>query len=170
MDTTKIALRGFLQPSCDFTPLPIQPTTAQDTPRFPSRKWYLNPTSQHLFNSTRPYFISRCILRRTLLQRAWLTAKFIGNDCLLRSISCIKPLSLQSHRYGIDQHDQQWMVKPFKKSCRGVEFSPDGKGIFEKKKHALSLYHIILFPWLKGSTVFPKTRQSAYLTQKLERQ
>ncbi|CDH52970.1 hypothetical protein RO3G_08588 [Lichtheimia corymbifera JMRC:FSU:9682] len=38
------------------------------------------------------------------------------------------------HRYGIDQHDQQWMVKPFKKSCRGVEFSPDGKGIYSISK------------------------------------
>ncbi|KAI9313599.1 WD40-repeat-containing domain protein [Dichotomocladium elegans] len=38
------------------------------------------------------------------------------------------------HKYGLEDHQQEWMVKPFKKSCRGVAFNPDGSGIYSISK------------------------------------
>lgn len=32
-----------------------------------------------------------------------------------------------SYRFGQDHSQRQWGIKPTKKSCRGVEFSQDGK-------------------------------------------
>ncbi|KAI8140985.1 WD40-repeat-containing domain protein [Fennellomyces sp. T-0311] len=41
------------------------------------------------------------------------------------------------HQYGIDQHDELWTERPFKKSCRGVEFTQDGAGIYSISKDRL---------------------------------
>ncbi|KAI7881379.1 WD40 repeat-like protein [Lichtheimia hyalospora FSU 10163] len=60
------------------------------------------------------------------------------------------------HRYGIDQHEEQWMVKPFKKSCRGVEFSPDGKGIHSISKDKT----ICLLDTETGKTI--RSKESAH--------
>ncbi|KAI7850040.1 WD40-repeat-containing domain protein [Circinella umbellata] len=38
------------------------------------------------------------------------------------------------HRYGLDQHEELWTERPFKKSCRGVEFTPDGSGLYSISK------------------------------------
>lgn len=31
-----------------------------------------------------------------------------------------------SYRYGLQEHQHLWTAKAFKKSCRGVSFTPDG--------------------------------------------
>lgn len=31
-----------------------------------------------------------------------------------------------SHKYRIDKHEHLWTTRAFKKSCRGVAFTPDG--------------------------------------------
>lgn len=33
---------------------------------------------------------------------------------------------VSSHRYGLEGHEHLWTAKAFKKSCRGVSFTPDG--------------------------------------------
>ncbi|ORZ13062.1 WD40-repeat-containing domain protein [Absidia repens] len=33
---------------------------------------------------------------------------------------------IHCHRYGLEEHELLWDCKPFKKSCRGVTFTPDG--------------------------------------------
>ncbi|KAI8642408.1 WD40-repeat-containing domain protein [Parasitella parasitica] len=37
---------------------------------------------------------------------------------------------IQCHRYGLEGHEHLWTYKAFKKSCRGVSFTPDGAGIY----------------------------------------
>jgi hypothetical protein len=35
-----------------------------------------------------------------------------------------------SHRYGLESHEHLWTSRAFKKSCRGVSFTPDGSSEF----------------------------------------
>ncbi|KAG2213556.1 hypothetical protein INT46_002262, partial [Mucor plumbeus] len=37
---------------------------------------------------------------------------------------------IQCHRYGLEGHEHLWTTRAFKKSCRGVSFTPDGFGIY----------------------------------------
>ncbi|CAO3625149.1 unnamed protein product [Mucor fragilis] len=37
---------------------------------------------------------------------------------------------IQCHRYGLGGHEHLWTARAFKKSCRGVSFTPDGSGIY----------------------------------------
>ncbi|KAI7892616.1 WD40-repeat-containing domain protein [Mucor mucedo] len=37
---------------------------------------------------------------------------------------------IQCHRYGLENHEHLWTAKAFKKSCRGVSFTPDGSNIW----------------------------------------
>ncbi|KAI8885397.1 WD40 repeat-like protein [Backusella circina FSU 941] len=37
---------------------------------------------------------------------------------------------VQCHRYGIESNQHLWTATPFKKSCRGVAFTPDGSNLF----------------------------------------
>ncbi|KAI9484803.1 WD40-repeat-containing domain protein [Zychaea mexicana] len=38
------------------------------------------------------------------------------------------------HKYGLDKHEHLWTERPFKKSCRGVEFTLDGAGLYSISK------------------------------------
>ncbi|CEP09676.1 hypothetical protein [Parasitella parasitica] len=37
---------------------------------------------------------------------------------------------IQCHRYGLEGHEHLWTCRAFKKSCRGVSFTPDGTGVY----------------------------------------
>ncbi|KAI8372713.1 WD40-repeat-containing domain protein [Radiomyces spectabilis] len=37
---------------------------------------------------------------------------------------------IHCYRYGVEEHQSIWTAKPFRKSCRGLEFSPDGNGLY----------------------------------------
>ncbi|KAI9309046.1 WD40-repeat-containing domain protein [Cunninghamella echinulata] len=41
---------------------------------------------------------------------------------------------LYCHRYGLESHEVLWKSKPFKKSCRGIDFNHDGSHFFAISK------------------------------------
>ncbi|KAL0093850.1 hypothetical protein F4703DRAFT_1831955 [Phycomyces blakesleeanus] len=48
------------------------------------------------------------------------------------------------YRYGVEGNQQLWSTQLSKKSCRGVEFTPEGSG----NLHVLGLYQISMINFL----------------------